>query len=205
MIKVVAQPEPHEFDELVRQPGNLFLTGCPSPNTKQFASHAYWQRIKSEFRSVYNHVCAYSCQFIPLVTGSDNVEHFSPKNTNPSLAYEWTNYRLVCGRLNSRKGTRTIIDPLSIEDGWFQIKFPSLLISPDPSLPDSLKREIINTINILRLNDEVDCLRSRYRFIDCYCLERFGFDHLYEEAPFLAKELIRQDLVEKIKEMWVKN
>ena len=41
-----------------------------------------------------------------------------------------SNYRLVCGTLNSRKGTFEVLDPFMIEDGWFEIDFP---VTFDPS------------------------------------------------------------------------
>lgn len=202
MIRVISMPEPADFDNLVRQPGLIFLSSCPNPTTKQFEKHPYWRAIKSELRSSYSHVCAYSCQHIPLVTGNDNVEHFVPKAPNPNQAYEWVNYRLVCGLLNSRKGTRLILDPFIIQDGWFRIQFPSLQIHPDKDLKDSIKDQVNNTIDILKLNHEGDCIPSRRRFIDGYCSGKYGMNHLEEEAPFLAKELIRQGLELSIKTIW---
>ena len=200
MIKVVMKTEPSDFNQLVRQPGNLFLKKNPNPNTKKFNSHNYWRTIKGEFLDSYEYTCAYCCQYIHLVTGSDNVEHFLPKTLYPNDAYEWVNYRLVCSLLNSRKGTQKILDPFKIQDGWFLIKFPSLLIIPNPSLKKDLQEEVQETIDILKLNLEgYDIVKSRCRYINCYCSGQFGFDHLMEEAPFLARELVRQDMVESIK------
>ena len=62
-------------------------------------------------------------------TGWKTVEHFKPKDLHPGLAYDWDNYRLVCGLLNSRKRVNeTILDPFEIEDGWFLLHFPSLQV-----------------------------------------------------------------------------
>jgi len=135
-------------------------------------------------------------------TGADTVEHFLPKDRHPQQAYEWINYRLVCATLNSRKKTHEdILDPFHIKNGWFTIDFPSLFIKPAKGLNEDLAQRIQLTIDILRLNDESTCWQSRERYIKVYCLRQITFDHLLSEAPFIAFELIRQNLVESIREI----
>ena len=202
MIRVQKQNEPEDFDELVRQPGQTFLANTPNPTSKEFEKHAYWRTISRQFRQSYSNLCAYSCQHIDVLTGNANVEHFKPKSLYPNEAYEWDNYRLVCGILNSRKGTREILDPFLVRDGWFYIQFPSLLIHPAPNLETEIKAQVQNTINVLRLNEDDVCVPARRRYIDAYCCGNVTFGHLEKEAPFVAKELKRQDIVEKIKEIW---
>ena len=62
-------------------------------------------------------------------------------------------------------------------------------------------QSVRNTIARLGLNDEDTCLKSRERYIKHYCLDMIDFRHLLSEAPFIAKELQRQNLVESIKEI----
>ena len=58
--------------------------------------------------------------------------------------------------------------------------------------------QVIATINRLKLNKESDT-ESRLRWIRDFCDEHIDFNFLKRNAPFIAYELQRQDLVDKIK------
>ena len=204
MIHVVPKLEPPDFDRLVRKPGLKYLVKKPKPDASGWKNHDYWREILKDLRKSYNEICAYSCHWIPADTGSSTVEHFLPKSKYPQKAYEWSNYRLVYATLNGRKGNREdILDPFAIEDGWFIIEFPSLLVKPSSLVDDNCANKIKVTIECLGLNDEGTCLKSRERYIKDYCLEEINFHHLCKAAPFIAKELTRQNLVDSIKQMMV--
>ncbi|MDT7531018.1 hypothetical protein OVY29_20340 [Sphingopyxis sp. SE2] len=137
---------------------------------------------------------AYTCHYIPKDTGSDTVEHFTPKSVNPALAYEWSNFRLVCGRLNGRKGDhQDVLDPASITASPFQIDFPSLQLK----ISENLNKDIIDlaesTIVRLKLNEE-RCIESRQEYVENYCNDIVSLAGLQRYAPFLYYELNRQDL-----------
>ena len=200
MIRVQQQPEPPEFDRLVRQPGLGFLQGNMHPTNSQWKSHSYWRNIITQLRDCYEQICAYCCHWIPPDTGSNTVEHFLSKDKYPKQAYEWNNYRLVSGTLNGQKGIREdILDPFRIQNGWFVIDFPSLLVKPAQELEPVLYQSVQITIDALRLNDEGTCLQGRWAYIRDYCLSEIHFYHLSKKAPFIALELQRQGLVQKIK------
>jgi uncharacterized protein (TIGR02646 family) len=202
MIRVEPRPEPQNFDSLVRQPGYGYLSTRPNPSAKEWNKHSYWRRILKELHSSYKGICAYSCHWIPYDTGADTVEHFLPKTRYPMQAYEWSNYRLVCATLNSRKGDfEDVLDPFQIEDGWFTIDFPSLLVKPSKNLKKAQSDKVRLTIERLGLNDEDTCVKSRERYIKSYCLNDVSFDYLLLDAPFIAAELRRQNLVDSIKEI----
>lgn len=195
MIRVQRQPEPATFDELVRRPGRQFLRQHPAPTTKQWRNRAYWTRILSNLHDAYCGVCAYSCHWIPFDTGHDTVEHFRPKNVFPRQAYEWSNYRLVCGTLNGRKGTDlNVLDPFEVQDDWFVLNFPSGQVHPSPALSRQRVGRVLHTIKQLGLNDEGTCLKARLRYVKCFCVEEVTFAHLVSEAPFIAREIQRQGL-----------
>jgi hypothetical protein len=202
MIHVDVQPEPDDFEALVRAPGREFLEDFPNPTQRQWNTHSYWRRILGSLHHLYRGICAFSCHWIPYDTGADTVEHFLPKRLHPNQAYEWLNYRLVCGTLNGRKGEfQDVLDPFEIEDGWFTIEFPSLLVKPASGLDEDLTASIRRTIHRLRLNDEGTCLKSRAKFIELYCKQIVPFDYLELEAPFIAKELQRQNLTADIRQV----
>jgi hypothetical protein len=196
MISVKLKLEPPTFDGRVRKPGTAFLALRPNPiSSKQWKSHSYWRRILPELHQQYDGICAYSCEFIPLVTGDDTVEHFLPKAQRPDRAYEWDNYRLVCLRMNGRKGTHQVLDPFVIRGGWFVLDFPSLQIRPDvASVPLALLTVADQTITTLDLNGEAS-IKSRERWVKDYCAQDISEPYLCRNAPFIYMELRRQGLL----------
>lgn len=201
MIRIHPEPEPGDFDRLVRSRGKRFLDKHPSPSSKQLAQHNYWVDILPLLRLAYNSICAYTCHWVPPDTGWNTIDHFRPKDRYPKLAYEWANYRYVCGLANARKGTnQDVLDPFKIEDGWFTIDFPTLLVRPSHTLPLARRKRVLATIDRLKLNDEPTCVTARQNWLREYCWlarkadERSAFEYLTSHAPFLATELDRQQL-----------
>lgn len=204
MIRVDLQSEPSDFDRLVRQVGKAFLKSSPQPKGNEWKRKDFWRKAIPMMRNSYNEICSYCCHWIPPDTGANTIEHFKPKDIHPSLAYEWENLRLASGTLNGRKGTREdILDPCNIENGWFVIDFPSLLVKPASDLPPDLLAAVQRTIDVLKLNDEGTCLQGRQGYVKDYCLGQIDFLHLERKAPFVALELRRQNLVSQIKQMMV--
>ena len=204
MIRIAKTDEPlhPSFEELVRKPGSdLSGRDSQSPRTSNGNITIIGEGCAPVLRKRYSGICAYSCYFIHEVTGDDTVEHFLPKTPHPTLAYEWTNYRYVCGKLNTWKRTNeNVLDPFEIEDGWFNIEFPSLLVKASVGLDARLITRIRNTITQLRLNEDDPCIRCRQRIIEDYCSGDISFDYLKRHAPFLGREIERQELVDRI---WV--
>lgn len=198
MIRVELKPEPLDFQVKVRTPGLAFLKKHPAPTKQQWKDHAYWTNVSGELFQAYGGICAYSCHSIPCDTGWRTTEHFKPKNSYRKDAYEWSNYRLVCGMLNGRKGTKTVLDPFVLPEGHFVIKFPSLLVVPREDLADDDETEAWDTVKVLGLNDEGSCLQRRRGFVVDYCEEIVPFRFLEREAPFLASEITRQQLVDSL-------
>jgi hypothetical protein len=153
MIRVNQAAEPENFDDRVRRRGLRFLGNPPKkPTVKQWRNHSYWREVGHQLYDAYSGICAYSCHWIPYDTGADTVEHFRPKDTYPAEAYEWSNYRLVCATLNGRKGAfEDVLDPFVIQNGWFIIDFPSMLVKPDSDLDPVLQESVDATI--IRLED----------------------------------------------------
>ncbi|MCI0578057.1 MAG: hypothetical protein L0332_19295 [Chloroflexi bacterium] len=197
MIPVSQQPEPEDFEQSVRVKGNLFLREVPHPTSKQWEKKAYWQDALPAMRSAYNRICAYSAHWISNATGSHTIDHFVPKTADPSLAYEWSNFRYVASRFNSRKRTRTIIDPFFLTNNWFVLEFPALMVKPGPDLEPHQRQQVNDTIEILNLNDEI-CIEERNTWLKPFCTGKISFDFLREMAPFVAYELVRQEKVEII-------
>jgi uncharacterized protein (TIGR02646 family) len=207
MIHIDEKDSPADFHQRVRRPGQLFLRSLRPrrrPTAKQWQTHAYWRQVAPELHDIYGGICAYSCHWIPYDTGADTVEHFRPKKLYPSRAYDWSNYRLVCSTLNGRKGAHEdVLDPFLVEDGWFVIDFPSMLVKPHEELSPARSRRVEATIKRLGLNDEGTCLKSRVNWLRDYCTNDISFDYLRRKAPFIVSELERQGLSARIRGIFI--
>ena len=201
MIPVTPAPEPPDFDSKVRQPGTAFLTVTPYPTGRQWDGEGYWRAAINDLYLEYSRVCAYSGSWTHAPgTGGRNspqgssVDHFIPKSVAPSKAYEWTNFRLCRARLNGFKDNyQDVLDPFTVQQGWFQLNFQTFLIYPDPSLPQSIQDKIQATIDRLRLNNDRDYVNERSSVVLSYCQGCASFTGLKARYPFIAAEMDRQD------------
>lgn len=185
MIHVERQPEPEDFDARVRQPGKR------KPTNRA----ALWRRCLPQLWQAYDGVCAYLCVRIPPGTGARTVEHLAPRLKRPDLAYEWSNFRLVCALMNARKRDfEDVLDPFDVRDGWFTLELSSLEVLPSPTLSVRRRRQVQATIDRLKLNDP-ECLAARAEHYDAYLENELTFERLARWSPFVAKELARQGLV----------
>lgn len=199
MIFVQEQPEPPNFNKIVRIPGKAFLASTPNPNRSDWNRNNYWKLVKQELWEAYKGVCAYSCHWIPPI-GAESVDHFVPRTKAPALAYEWSNYRLAASTFNSRKGSHSIVDPFRIQGDWFVLVFPAMLVKPNQTLPIGTRKKVQDTIDILKLNEEM-LIRCRLEYLLQYCDGNISFGYLKQKAPFIAYELERQNLTERIRDM----
>lgn len=200
MIHVNIQPEPTDFDERVRQPGNDFLATCPQPNSKQWSKHNYWNRISSDLYRAYGGICAYSGQWFSKTTSQVSVDHFYPKSMHQEKAYEWDNYRLTTQIMNGYKGDKIVMDPFEIKDGDLTIDFPSCLVKPRADMSPAEKSKASSTIQILHLNEEEQASQRCSIVLEYICGD-ISKQYLESKYPFIAKELSRQNLFDRIKGM----
>lgn len=192
MIRVAVAPEYPDFDTQVRKPGAAFLVTCPAPTSEQFKKKAFWSRAAKELHAAYRGICAYTAMYLPE---QGSVDHFLPKTAHPNLAYEWDNFRLASGRVNSSKGHNTeILDPFSIDDDWFHLDIPACLMRPNPALEKPIRAQVSGTINTLRLNQDDNYVQERCNILIEYAQGDITLGFLERRYPFLAKEVARQQL-----------
>jgi hypothetical protein len=124
--------------------------------------------------------------------GSKTTDHFAAKaSAEPEHAYEWLNYRLACGLMNSRKGTHAIIDPFLIDGTWFHLDLSTMAVGPASELPADLHTRVAATIAILGL-DDAECRKARGDWYQPYLDGQISFSFLAGKCPFLAAEIVRQ-------------
>ncbi len=188
MIHVEPRPEPADFDETVRQPGLRALA------ERRETLPPYWRRCLDDLHTAYRGICAYACIYIDKATGARSVEHFVAKSSDLTLAYEWSNYRLACALVNSRKGTfDDVLDPFDIENGWFVLELSFLQVLPNPSLEPELRIRVQETIDRLGLQTQ-ECREARAEYFDDYIKGHIDFGYLKRKCPFVAQEVVRQNL-----------
>lgn len=192
MIRVTPQLEPHNFDINVRQRGQRFLATNPTPNSKEFQKNNHWKLAIDDLYSAYKGICAYTCMYFHK---PGSVDHFLPKSRYPSLAYEWSNFRLSTHRVNTHKGDSIdVIDPFIIQPGWFVLDFPSCLVRPGNALPIMITQQIENSIRTLKLNDDDVFVQERCDIMFDFAEGHVDLDFLSRRYPLLATEIIRQGI-----------
>ena len=202
MIEVLPNPEYAAFDADVRVPGTRFLQNNPSPSSRDFGKHNYWNRAKRKLLRAYLR-CAYTSR---RVRGdSVSVDHFLPKAKHPWLAYEWDNYRLARPKLNRNKAdSEAVMDPFHVRDGWFVLDCPSCLIHPGDNLKGATRQRVDSTIRVLKLNSP-ELADERCRWLVDLAKNLISLYYLRREYPFLASEIERQGIKGRLKILFALN
>lgn len=173
--------------------------------------HPYWQDCIDELYQAYGGICAYYGQRIQEIA-NPQVDHQTPKKPRKDRtpgglskdahvarqdpmfekAYDWDNFRLASPYANTCKGNwPDVLDPVHVEDGWFQIDLDALVVRPNPTLAEDIRGRIQKSIERLKAS-EGPAFRDRKHAMDHFRAGRAVFEFLELDHPFLAKELARQ-------------
>ncbi|MFM7202629.1 MAG: hypothetical protein ACKO6N_17730 [Myxococcota bacterium] len=212
MIPIVLAAEPRGFDQEIRQPGLSAIDELVGrdPRVKRQGPHRakiadveskipadkfppFWRKALDDMMEVYDRRCAYLAMFIEE-TGNPTVDHVIPKSLAWDKVYEWSNYRLCTGIVNSKKGELlNLVDPIHSEVGWFALDLKSFQVVRGPSAPPDQLTRIDATLPLLNLRE---CCTQRKHYIEDYHLgpgnKGIDLSYLERRAPFIASELRRQ-------------
>jgi hypothetical protein len=212
VIPVALAQEPPHFDQKIRQPGlaaidelvgrtpRIRRRGPRRPKIAEVESEIpaekfppFWREAIEDMMDVYEQRCAYIAMFIEQ-TGNPTVDHVVPKSQSWDRIYEWSNYRLCAGVVNSKKGELIgLIDPIDAKTGWFQLDLATYRVVRGTSAPNAHQSKIDATLALLNIRD---CCRQRETYIEDYrCGPGVGgidLPYLERRAPFIASELRRQ-------------
>lgn len=199
MLYVTPQPEPASFDDKVRQRGLVYLRALGIDLTKPLPEDVklkdYWRSSLDDLYTSYDGICAYLAIHFERITGGGSVDHFAAKSRHAGLAYEWSNYRLACTRMNSRKNHYDdVLDPFEIQNGWFRLELVSGHIYPNPELQPALMSNVTSSIMRLKLDDQ-GCREVRARHFSDYIQGLYTADFLKRRSPFVWHEANRQGLL----------
>ncbi len=170
---------------------------------KAIPSHAFppfWTAVEDEMHTAYRGLCAYSALYIDPATGGRSIDHFVPRSADWRLVYEWSNYRLACTLVNSKKGERVdVLDPFHIQPEWFALEFVGYQVIVGAGVRPKIRRQVESTIHDLGLNRRPFCeVRGDYaqRYLDGSD-GRIDFALMERWAPFVAREIRRQGLLRR--------
>lgn len=200
MIRVQLPAAPVDYEAKVRNPGHAFLAANPHPTGDAWKAHRYWNRTHGYLYAQLRGICVYCSAYTPRRPSAKSVDHTSidhyvPKSRGNHLqAYEWTNFRLCRARLNNRKADfEDVLDPCTIQGGWFQLNFTTFALLPDPALAAGLQQQVLDSIDRLRLNDDDAYVNERARAVYGYADKKLPFAELSRRYPFIACEMVAQD------------
>ncbi len=199
MIPVAAQPEPAVFNAEVRQKGlahlqkkGLLLNQPLPPKTK---IEPYWRACLTDLHQAYGGICAYLGIYFERVTGGGSVDHFIAKSADAGLVYEWSNYRLACSTMNSRKKNYSdVLDPFYLAADLFRLELSTGRIYPNPKLHVRAMCIVEQTIERLGLDDP-QCREMRSRRYQEYLEHNLPSDYFKKYFPFIWREANRQGVL----------
>jgi hypothetical protein len=199
MVPIAQHPEPAAFDAAVRRPGIAWLSGkgipLDGPAPKGLSWNDCWTACLPDLRAAYGAICAYVAVYVELVVGQGSVEHFIPKAQQVGLAYEWDNYRYVCGVMNGRKSNYTdVLDPFVLTAVPFELNFGDFRIGVSQTIDAALTPMATTTIARLKLNG-ADCVQLRANHYNEYLRGRVSLEKFRDESPFVYFEAERQRLL----------
>ena len=204
MIPVRPQTPPKNFDAKVRVPGlawlatnNIPLAGKIPKGTKL---PPHWRSVLPALHKKYDGVCAYLCVFDHRETGGVSTDHYVAKSRAAGQAYEWSNYRLACTAMNTKKRDyATVVDPFTLPGDSYRLDLVTGKMFPNPALPEATQRVLRVSMRRLGLDRPNRAMRAKY--VGEYIAMRGPApnpaveDHLKRHAPFVWYEAQRQGLL----------
>lgn len=205
MIRVVRKPMTEEirarYETKVLQPGRRWLETNPpvqpqpgEPSTKERRLPAYWCEIRFELAAAFRERCAYTAMWL---SEPGDVDHFISIAEDRSKAYDWDNFRYCTGSINSSKQalrSSQLLDPLEVEDDWFELMLPSLELRVTDRCPAHLRPRAEFMLDRLHLRNGEQIIRYRQQFYEIYRPEDpTTLDLLDRWAPLLARAIRKQE------------
>lgn len=179
MIPVVPVPEPADFDERARRPGEAWR----ARTTEAPRLRDYWSPFRTALAEGFANRCGYTAMLLP---NGGTVDHFRSYRTYPQLAYEWSNYRYAAAWINSAKKTADVLDPYEVGDGWFEVLLPSLQLVATDKVPPERKALVERTLARLPIAHDERVLKQRRIWYEMFEAGKLSLAGLRNVAPLIA-------------------
>jgi hypothetical protein len=180
------------YEQQVRKPGQKWLDThpLPEPPAKPERPRDYWRNISPDLAKAFHRRCAYTAMFVNY---DAQVDHFVSLDEDRSKAYEWDNFRYCVGWFNSKKRhTRSdqILDPLIVEEDWFELSWRDLQLRGTDQLPNHLRDRAEYMLEKLGLRNGATIIRNRESYLEQFIQEGESALPLIERyAPLVAKAI----------------
>jgi hypothetical protein len=182
VIRVERAPEPPDFDERVRGPGNTWLAKGSAANMP-----SYWRDAARPLREAFGGRCGYTAMYLAT---SGTVDHFVSRNENRALAYEWTNLRHADSSINSSKSNLRadqVLDPFEVGDDWFEIRLPQCEMFLTERCPPEYRERAQTMLGRLKLGKGENIVEVRQEWYQTYLTGEMTLDGLERKAPLIAR------------------
>ncbi len=193
VIKIHLEPMSEEvrsrYEECVREPGTRWLASGNAQRPRPF-----WREVHVDVARAYHLRCAYTAMWINY---SGAIDHFVSIDEDRSKAYSWDNFRYCDNRFNSKKQaarSHELLDPLHVEDGWFELSLPDLQLHITSLCPEHLRKRAEFMLEKLGLRNSDPVIQNRESFWILY--QQYGESALpiiEKQAPLVARA-IRKEL-----------
>lgn len=193
MIGFTPTDPPAEFEEKCRKPGLAWLEKHPKPmqkvKGKTWRPRDYWSQFRGDLATAFRNLCSIAAMHEPQGT----VDHFVSCDSDPTRAYDWSNYRFVSAWLNSSKNDIDgLLDPFHVGADWFEISLPDLQLSLTSHVPAEYVAIAQYTLETLPIRDDERIIRQRRVWYQLYQSGALPLDGLRQLAPLIARAVEKQ-------------
>jgi hypothetical protein len=177
------------FDEKVAVPGRRWLEAHHA-DTANGRPPDYWREVLPNLADAFHRRCAYTAMWLNC---DGTVDHFVSIDEDRRRAYEWDNFRYCAGWFNSKKQhmrSADLLDPLCVEDGWFELSWPDLQLRISEACPPAARSRAERMLEDLDLRDGRRVIENRRAYRDLFF--RHGVEALpqiEEQAPLVARAI----------------
>ncbi|WP_438042560.1 hypothetical protein [Sorangium sp. So ce128] len=171
----------------MRQPGQRWLA---EGGAKRMPD--YWRRAARDLRAAFKGLCGYTAMWLST---PGTVDHFISRDEDPSLAYEWANFRYAAAWINSSKSalrSDQVLDPFEVGDGWFEVILPSCQMVLTDRCPPELRDRAQTMLKRLKLGHGEEIVSVRQEWYRMYCEGELSPEGLAHWAPLIARAVRKQ-------------
>lgn len=189
VIKVDPKPMSEElrtrYEQKVLLPGEQWLSAHPDASLRP---SAFWRKVQEDLALAFHLRCAYTALRIDY---HGEIDHFISIHEDRARAYDWDNFRYCIGWINSKKQhlpSSKLLDPLLVEDDWFELSVPDLQLRITQYCPVELHERAEFMLEKLGLRKHERLIRCRAAYWAEY--EKSGAEALPElekYAPLVAR------------------
>lgn len=191
MIPFMPKHQPSFFYEITTVRGQRWLERNKLNNDRP---EDYWSEHRDYLAECFRHLCAYAA--IRIEKGT--FDHYLSCKNKRERAYDWFNYRYICGIINSSKQAidEEVLDPFEVKEGWFEVLLPSFELTLTNKLTDSNIRKRAE-LTILRLHLNENFIEPRKQWYNQFLTGKQSLSGLLCNAPLVGQAVYRVILTVK--------